>query len=120
MFEPTLVIAGLGLIIGPPVLACRAVFRFPHMAKLAGVVLAMWQQIVFGFPTMLVLTDIADLPRLPGPKALDSNGIVLAWLVVIIIYSIVSLWLWLQYGLECTQAPSQLNHHTDWHLNADQ
>jgi hypothetical protein len=118
MFE-VLFFAGLFFAIGPPVLACRAVFRFPEMVKLVGAVLATWQQIVIGIPACLILAALVDAPRLPGPKAMGGNGIVLIWFVVVIIYGVLSLRLWLRYGLECQNAQGRYPER-DWQMNADQ
>jgi hypothetical protein len=117
MFVP-LFFAGLFLAIGPPVLACRAVFRFPQMVKLVGAVLATWQQVVIGIPACLILAALVHAPRLPGPKAMDGNGLVLIWFVVVIMYGVLSLWMWLRYGLECQNAHARYPNH-DWQMDAD-
>jgi hypothetical protein len=101
-------IAGLFFFFGPPALACRAVLRFPDMARLVGAVLATWQLTIFVIPAIVVLTAMANLPPLPPPKPLGRDGWLVFWLVPAVAYVILSFWLWLRYGSECQNARRDL------------
>jgi hypothetical protein len=103
MFTPLLVAGGLAFFFYPPLFAAWALFHRPQLAKVAGPVLALWQQVVLGVPGIFLLTALADLPLVASE--LRSTGFLLMWLLLAAGYGMASIWMFFQYRLECKLRP---------------
>jgi hypothetical protein len=115
-YNPVLLAAGVAFAFGPPLFACRAVFRFPQMARLVGSLLVVWQ-IVLAVPACVIVAAKTNGRLAPIPAVFEDSlslelTVIIMWLVLLFIYGMLSACMYLRYWLECKHLPR--NFPTDW------